>query len=119
MSAKGQKLTGRRPVAMSASLDNHGGKCEHSRRDCQSKRLRGLEVDRKIELGRHKHRQFRRLFSLENAPRVDAGFTIGVILVNLSARRGVPLALGSAAANCENQPEGQQITPQSGVGPTR
>jgi hypothetical protein len=66
---------------LNVSLDKHGGKCEHSRRDRQSKRLRGLEVDRKIELGRDKHRQFSRLFSLENAPRVDAGFTIGVVLV--------------------------------------
>jgi hypothetical protein len=38
------------------SLDHHGGKREHGRRDRQAERLRGFKVDREIELDRHQHR---------------------------------------------------------------
>jgi hypothetical protein len=89
---------------MSASLDQHGGKCEHGRRNRQAKRLRGLEVDSEIELGRHKHRQFRRLFSLENAPRIDAGFTIGVKCWRI---RATPIPQPTSETHCSGSRLGE------------
>ena len=51
-------------------------KASLSRPDAE--RLGGLEIDDEIELGRLKHRQIGRLFTLENSPDIDTSLTICV-----------------------------------------
>ena len=47
-------------------------------RNRQAERFGSLEIDHEFELGRLHDWQVRRLFALENSPRIDAGLTIGI-----------------------------------------
>src|SRR3977135_1328823 len=53
------------------SLDQFVGAGKQHRRALESERLRGLEIDHRLELGRRLHRQLTRLLTLEDA--VDIG----------------------------------------------
>src|SRR5215468_10289912 len=63
---------GRMPIAL---LDDVVGAGEDRLRDRQSERLRGLEIDRKIESGRQLDRQIGGLASLQNLVDVDCRLT--------------------------------------------
>ena len=49
------------------SFDHLIGSCEQRRRHCETKRLRGLEIDRQFVFGRCLHRQVGRLLAFEDA----------------------------------------------------
>jgi hypothetical protein len=57
-----------RPIADIASFDHFVGDGEDSRRDGQAKRLGGLKVDDKLELGRQYDRKVSWLFPLRMRP---------------------------------------------------
>ena len=61
---------GRRPVGN--SLDDLIGGNEKPRRNCQTERFRGTEVDHQLEFRRCLHRKLGRLFAIEHAAGVDA-----------------------------------------------
>ena len=48
-------------------FDHFIGPCEQQRRHGETKRLRGLEIDRQFVLGRCQHRQVGRLLAFEDA----------------------------------------------------
>src|SRR6266511_4421084 len=62
-------------IAPSATLPAGG---EQRRRHREAERLRGIQIDDELELGRLYDWQISRLFSLENTPCVDAYLTIGL-----------------------------------------
>jgi hypothetical protein len=55
------------------SLDHFVGEREYFVGDRETERLRGLEVDDKLKLGRLKHRHLGRVLALQDAARIDAG----------------------------------------------
>ena len=57
-------------------LDHLVGEREQLRRNFEAKRLRGLQIDHKLELGRLNDREIGRLGALENLAGVNAGLAI-------------------------------------------
>jgi hypothetical protein len=51
-------------------------------RNGEADRVGGLEVEHKLELGRHLHPQIGRLLAFENAPDIIALLTVGIVWVS-------------------------------------
>src|SRR5262249_43427617 len=64
--------------APAESFDHLVGDREHARRNVETKRLGGLEIDDELELGRLNDRKVAHLASLEDARNIGAGLSVAV-----------------------------------------
>src|SRR4051794_39920768 len=78
----------KRSRARSSSFDDFVGRGEEGRRDREIERLRGLEVDRQLELGRRLHRQVGGLRAGEDARHVGCRLAELVVLIETVAAQG-------------------------------
>jgi hypothetical protein len=60
-----------RRITRAASFDHVVGAADQRQRDCKAERLRGLEIDHEVDLGRLQHRQVGGFCALEDAPGID------------------------------------------------
>jgi hypothetical protein len=57
-------------------FDHLVGDCKYARRDCQTKRLRSLEIDDKVEFGWLHYRKIAGFFTLEDEADVTASLSV-------------------------------------------
>lgn len=85
------------------SFDHLIGGGKHHRRDGDAERLRGLQIDDKLEFGGLLHRQVGCLFAFENSAGVDAAQTSRLRNVASVTHQATDCGEFSKGANCRKR----------------